>query len=703
MPCARRLSGARRLSWHADDAQNLPEENDDDAERYEAANLKRGEAERRAQQQRSPFRETPRHQAKTAALIDEYTNCIQLCQENKINQQNTWKLDLISNMDRMIQQPGSGGGEEMTNFQFASSTLDAGVKIYSYRVDSIYTETFKLMGGLSRSSKAPTSPSPSAASPSSGSPTNDGGAKNDDAPTGARGARRRARTTPATANTLEANPAALNTKKLELAFQTDPLFHRTSAKFDEGGARGLLLHNLGVRNGLDLVFDSSEVSQPKSATAALPVALGGLYELVPSELAARHVCPELREFTSELCCNADGVAVPPLAAAPSEECCDAGLEDSLPFDDDDDVQGPNDDEELGFDPSAQACASDVADDMSAMYDTADVDVQARERALERVSAEEHEGIAAILTTAEIAEDTEATSSEAADAYLQEQAQRLLPAGPWWVGPAHWKFRAAPRGAATATDQPKRASKNAKAPFLIDFSKSAEAARALAAAPLDPKGAVLSQAQLTKMSALDLTLPKDCQCSFDVLQTLFHKPERVRTVRRKLAGRRSTPPVAPDHNGAAHEPDERCDSDGGFAGIDDDQGDAGDGGTGFDDAHGDIDGGIGQAPDDELVAAPVRPEKIEIGYARVAKQVNIKGLKAVIWELLEEANLAASESGVSFQRVLAQLGSKLPEHTLADVSFAYCFICLLHLANEKGLDISGDADYNDMTVRLPRKS
>ena len=39
-------------------------------------------------------------------------------------------------------------------------------------------------------------------------------------------------------STLEANFEALNAKKLDLAFAVDPLFHRTSAQFDAGGARG---------------------------------------------------------------------------------------------------------------------------------------------------------------------------------------------------------------------------------------------------------------------------------------------------------------------------------------------------------------------------------------------------------------------------------------------------------------------------------
>lgn len=41
-------------------------------------------------------------------------------------------------------------------------------------------------------------------------------------------------------STLEASFDSLNVKKLDLTFAMDPLFRRTSAQFDEGGARGSL-------------------------------------------------------------------------------------------------------------------------------------------------------------------------------------------------------------------------------------------------------------------------------------------------------------------------------------------------------------------------------------------------------------------------------------------------------------------------------
>jgi condensin complex subunit 2 len=68
----------------------------------------------------------------------------------KINQKNSWSLDLIDHIDDVLQsnfnsEEGSGVG----NFQAASCTLDASVKIYSYRVDSIHNETYRVLGDLS--------------------------------------------------------------------------------------------------------------------------------------------------------------------------------------------------------------------------------------------------------------------------------------------------------------------------------------------------------------------------------------------------------------------------------------------------------------------------------------------------------------------------------------------------------------------------
>lgn len=49
-------------------------------------------------------------------------------------------------------------------------------------------------------------------------------------------------------------------KKFDLDFSVDPLFKKTSADFDEGGARGLLLNHLGIDGNCKIIFDASDAT-----------------------------------------------------------------------------------------------------------------------------------------------------------------------------------------------------------------------------------------------------------------------------------------------------------------------------------------------------------------------------------------------------------------------------------------------------------
>lgn len=59
---------------------------------------------------------------------------------------------------------------------------------------------------------------------------------------------------------------------LAAAYAVDPLFHQTSAQFDEGGARGLLLYNLGISHDLRIMFDSVEAEDSTSIGGAADAA-----------------------------------------------------------------------------------------------------------------------------------------------------------------------------------------------------------------------------------------------------------------------------------------------------------------------------------------------------------------------------------------------------------------------------------------------
>ena len=52
------------------------------------------------------------------------------------------------------------------------------------------------------------------------------------------------------------NPIQL--KKFDLEFSVDPLFKKTSADFDEGGAKGLLLNHLSLDGEGRIVFDAGD-------------------------------------------------------------------------------------------------------------------------------------------------------------------------------------------------------------------------------------------------------------------------------------------------------------------------------------------------------------------------------------------------------------------------------------------------------------
>lgn len=67
--------------------------------------------------------------------------------DNKINAANSWNFALIDYFhDMSLLKEGDG-----VNFQKASCTLDGCVKIYTSRIDSVATETGKLLSGLADS------------------------------------------------------------------------------------------------------------------------------------------------------------------------------------------------------------------------------------------------------------------------------------------------------------------------------------------------------------------------------------------------------------------------------------------------------------------------------------------------------------------------------------------------------------------------
>lgn len=96
---------------------------------------------------------------------------------------------------------------------------------------------------------------------------------------------------------------------------------------------------------------------------------------------------------------------------------------------------------------------------------------------------------------------------------------------------------------------------------------------------------------------------------------------------------------------------------------------------------------------ELIDAPIQVEKIHINYAKRANRIDIELLKNSIWGGLAESNKLNEQKMVpkvqqpkNFTEVLQTVPKVLPKAQVDDLSIPLCFICLLELANKKGLQI-----------------
>ena len=148
-------------------------------------------------------------------------------------------------------------------------------------------------------------------------------------------------------------------------------------------------------------------------------------------------------------------------------------------------------------------------------------------------------------------------------------------------------------------------------------------------------------------------------------------------------------------------------------------------------------GEGAVPDDageqDLLAATqgmtrrVKPEFVN--YARRAKRVDVRKLKENIWkgldikvpqkeedddddemvrehfllvrppltwtvQVVDDQQLTDPSEAREFSTVISGLQRSYPKDKMAEISTSFCFICLLHLANEQGLKLQSTTAPDD---------
>ena len=133
------------------------------------------------------------------------------------------------------------GRNEESAWQRASASLDATAKIYGYRVDSVHTETFKFLGGLNRNKKEMNIKE-----------ENEDESQFDGDNTKKKEKIRRG------VNTLETNIRKLNLDKYDIDTEVDPLFSVMTSKFNESTAKGLLLNTIPLDDKINYILESKK-------------------------------------------------------------------------------------------------------------------------------------------------------------------------------------------------------------------------------------------------------------------------------------------------------------------------------------------------------------------------------------------------------------------------------------------------------------
>ncbi|EON64927.1 hypothetical protein W97_04161 [Coniosporium apollinis CBS 100218] len=706
---------------------------------------------------------------KRVPILANFEEWMKMATDNKINAANSWNFALIDYFhDMSLLKEGDG-----VNFQRASCTLDGCVKIYTSRVDSVATETGKLLSGLADGGNRKRK---------GGEEGEADGADGEEEEEGEEGAKKKKKRAQRSSEaTLATSFAQLQLKKMELEFSVDPLFKKASADFDEGGAKGLLLNHLAIDSKGRIVFDSSDDAQDAAAedrtdssaveatetdqTAADEGAENENCEIDISTLAAKFfpdlarldeqdICPSLKNFDLG---DANGSLDLPFLKAPEDWRQEQKKDDeddgnrSGIFLDEDNAMGFDDDDgdglggfglvaDAGFGEGGEAWAKEAALEPQRRIPVVALggdEDEGQDGAGEVGAFETGNNQYGVTLTQGKADDHENILD-----YFDQALQKN------WAGPEHWRIRRIKDIAKASSAGPTK--RKEKEPFAIDFA--APMSQTLADALYTPaaSNSTISLPKAQWKSRTRNLLPDDKHFNSRQLLRLFLKPKaRMGSRKSGQANQTASNRIDEVPEGEMDEafwakkedpaasveeeaPQGNYDAD--FF-QDDGLGPPGGGMNDDDDVFADareqfspaLDGmeGVPAAMDGILTSSQegafgaqlvtqsrrLRPEYVQ--YARVAKKVDVRRLKEELWRGTGFENaipapapskapsvpvMKTQDGSLRFTDLMNSLQAVYPKQAMADISTSYCFICVLHLANEKGLTIENQPDFQELMIR-----
>jgi len=600
--------------------------------------------------------------------------------------------------------------------------------------------------------------------------------------------------------------ANLNISKLDSAYDIDPIFHKMSQKFDEGGAKGLLLVNLGLANdGCRIVLDSKEDStssaigteesspmedteQPEMPREEGTIDISCLVQALEkkrgcSAIDTIQLVPQLDELRQAFAVLEDEGFVEAGKALKSksfrysnnleedkaaeeaihrealERSTASGMQHRTSF------LLPNSSmmttnlsmmgrpSNESTQPNSNDYGGDDSDGGCDNYDDGDdgdfENFVAMDDHAEKYSSDSfrndltHDEYGTTSTTIaseassvpptfldEICEGNALTEGSQFNYFNPELIEKLT-SGNQWAGSAHWKKNQTvrPTKASKHTsgdentkkrkDSKRKTTKEAKKKSFIDLGISScnDCLEALLSKKKPARGGGVKRDTTQMTNAAKEKYNKDRNMlPIDAGITAKHFTEFFMRPGASLTQSTESAPAT-------------CAKTVGFLGIDTEHFDDGvddsyHDGPGFELADNDVGGGV---DDEDYVVQELegirKVDKVRVSHATVAKKVDVKRLKKDLWDELEATTNPTpkqqqvdaegesmnepiedvpveetkEEKIVSFKDTVAKLGATEAQE---DVSLPFYFICVLHLANEKGLKLeNGEYGLSDFVISI----
>ncbi|KAF5132109.1 hypothetical protein DV495_001611 [Geotrichum candidum] len=756
-------------------------QNDDYAEkRRRRSSIRQASDNRRtslANVARDTFRRPGGSTESSVPLMANFEEWMKLVKDNKINQTNSWNFALIDYFhDMAVLKEGDG-----INFQKASYTLDGCVKIYTSRVDSVASETGKLLSGLADGGKE---------LKNAQNEDNENEEDEEDEEEKKRKQKRRKQRSEAT---LASSFDQLQVKNLDLELSVDPLFRKMCSDFNEGGAKGLLLNSLAIDNTGRVVFDGQVDQQPEEENddekeandngfsnrqiESIDLALikeGFFADLTSVDNIS--ICPSLpvlqtaltdpgaSEFMKEIESGNSHTTINPDNANVNVEFEGAFSGDIADFEDDelsgDVVLDDHNEPELEFGVPDISMHQDDEDEQQNLGLIPGGNDNQDENGIIH-DADGQGAMTMLLNNVVGNQDGDIMT------YFDETLRKN------WAGPEHWRVQriknlqnpnsnmgsnnTANNDSSTQTNADREAGENFtssaeptkkradKQVFFIDFLSEEND---VDEATLFSEGsASLNMPKTQQKSKTRNLLPDDEHFSSKSLIHLFLKPKAQIFRKSKLSTKTEDEFALPLQDNRADDDDILVDEnffaenqqvEAELPSVDDNMDDGNDANI-FGDEHGDDDKldvsqfngtalGAGSASQGNLLLGNKKARPEYVNYAKTAKKVNIKLLKDNIWNVLDiptdekdvntiepatasvedkteaesgqdsEAIVEDKQKVVKFTDMVQGLRDYYPPQQLSDLSTSFCFISLLHLANEKGLIIEDNKDNTELTIR-----